>query len=306
MDMKSFTHYLQVKKTVDDRALNLRVWNQLKRSLHEFDLSRPLRVLEIGGGIGTMLTRMLDDALLPNCEYTLLDMSRENIQEAPKYLQTWATNHDVSMLETESKTFAIKTPKCNIQLKLVHADVFDFLAMRNTSWDLLIGHAVLDLFDLETALPILKKAISPGGLLYFTINYDGHTIFEPQVKPDFEAKLLHLYNQSMDDRLTDGKISGDSKTGRHIFTQLKRLDVDILAAGSSDWIVYAGPNGYPHNEKDFLHHLITMIENEMNGHPEIDLSALDSWVSIRKDQIASGDLVCIVHQMDFLGKVSDN
>ena len=83
MSQDFLSAYLRVKKTVDDRAINLRVWNQLKDMLQMIDSEQPLRVLEIGGGIGTMLTRMLDDDLLPNCDYCLLDINEVNLRKSP-------------------------------------------------------------------------------------------------------------------------------------------------------------------------------------------------------------------------------
>ena len=66
----SFTRYLAAKKTVDDRALNHRVWQSLSAALPPFPPGTPLRLLEIGAGIGTMLERMLAWDLLSNAEYT--------------------------------------------------------------------------------------------------------------------------------------------------------------------------------------------------------------------------------------------
>ena len=60
----SFTLYLAAKKSVDDRSLNFHVFNSLKRSLDTFTNPRPLRVLEVGCGLGTMVERLLDWGLL--------------------------------------------------------------------------------------------------------------------------------------------------------------------------------------------------------------------------------------------------
>lgn len=140
--------------------------------------------------------------------------------------------------------------------------------------------------------------------MYFSINYDGHTIFEPQINPLFEENLLYLYNQSMDERLKDGNPSGDSQAGRHLFSHLKDQGIEILAAGSSDWVVFPGSGEYLHQEAEFLHHLIDTIYNEMKDHPKINQAELGHWTTERKNQIDNGDLVCIVHQLDFLGRVN--
>lgn len=298
-----FEAYLRAKKSVDDRALNLRVWNALKTMLKTVSSGRNLRLLEIGGGIGTMLMRMLDDNLLPDCDYCLLDINAANVQAAPVQLSIWAAEAGLGFAETGANIFSISTPEVTIRVEIVCANIFEFIQKRDTNWDVLIGHAVLDLFDLSKAVPAMKAALNPEGILYFTINYDGHTIFEPQFNPQFEEHLLALYNQSMDERLTDGILSGDSQTGRHLFAHLKDADIEILAAGSSDWVVYSGSDGYPFEEAKFLNHLIDTINAEMKKHPLVNQDQLIIWVRERKNQIETGDLVCIVHQLDFLGKV---
>ncbi len=303
MSQDFLSAYLRVKKTVDDRAINLRVWNQLKDMLQMIDSEQPLRVLEIGGGIGTMLTRMLDDDLLPNCDYCLLDINEVNLRKSPTYLAKWAGERNYQFDKQGRDRFQIKSSERVINLEIAAADVFQFIEARDEKWDLLIAHAVMDIFDPSEAVPRLKAALNPEGLAYLTINYDGLTIFEPQIDPPFEEKLLRLYNQSMDERLIDGKPSGDSQTGRHLFAHLKESGFEILAVGSSDWVVFPRVDKYPHHEADFLDILIDTIYNELNGHPEIDMGELEGWTAERKNQIKRGDLVCIVHQLDFLGQI---
>ena len=74
-EKSSFVHYLQSKKSVDDRALNQHVWNTIKDQIRH--KGKPLKILEIGGGIGTMLIRILDEGFLQDSRYTLVDISQE-------------------------------------------------------------------------------------------------------------------------------------------------------------------------------------------------------------------------------------
>jgi len=41
--------------------------------------------------------------------------------------------------------------------------------------------------------------------------------------------------------------------------------VDILDAGSSDWVIFAGPQGYPSDEAYFLHFIIHTIGTACEG-----------------------------------------
>jgi SAM-dependent methyltransferase len=301
MDTHSFTHYLKAKKSVDDQALNLRLWQMLKTILT--GKATPLRVLEIGGGVGTMLTRMLEDDLLPNCEYTLLDVSAENIARAPEEITTWGQKNNTKVDFKSDRNALISAPNGPVSLKLVCADIFEFIKKDRGQYNLLVAHAVLDLFDLDSALPQILSALQPDGLCYFTINFDGLTLFEPAYPSPFEDELLARYHQSMDKRIIDGEPSGDSRSGRHLFGHLRDQQVNILAAGSSDWVVYANQQGYPAEEAYFLAYLIETIYRQLNGHPQLTQEKLKEWTQRRSDQIAAGDLVCIVHQLDFLGQV---
>ena len=60
-DAFDFTRYLASKRTVDDRALNRQVWQTLADAVDGArPPDRPLRVLEVGAGIGTMVERCVE------------------------------------------------------------------------------------------------------------------------------------------------------------------------------------------------------------------------------------------------------
>ena len=79
--------------------------------------------------------------------------------------------------------------------------------------------------------------------------------------------------------------------------------VDVVAAGGSDWVVFAGANGYPADEAYFLHDIIHTIRTALTGHPQLDAERLSNWVAQRHAQIEEGTLVYIAHQLDVLGRV---
>ena len=284
----SFPRYLAAKKSVDDRALNRLVWQRLAAELASGEATSPLEILEIGAGIGTMVERVLEWGLLARGRYTAIDGSRENIETAQV---RWA-----------GKSIP------GLPLRLEQADVFAFAARAEEvgRYDLLIAHAVLDLFDVASALPRLLRLLKPGGICYFTINFDGATIFEPVIHPALDAQIETLNHRSMDERMTGGQPSGDSRCGRHLFHLLPAAGVRILAAGSSDWIVYPENGQYAQDEAYFLHSILHFIENTLNGHAELDGIAFAAWLAERRRQIAQGTLVYIAHQMDFVGRFSAN
>src|SRR6266571_1801275 len=167
----------------------------------------------------------------------------------------------------------------------------------------LIAQALLDLVDVSTTLPALLPLLRPGGLLYCPITFDGGTVFQPEIDPEFDVAIEACYHQTMDRRLVAGKPSGDSRTGRHLFTHLRAAGAEVLAAGSSDWVVFAGPNGYAADEAYFLHFIIHTMHTALAGHPHLDAERFAAWISQRHAQVEQGTLVYIAHQLDVLGRV---
>jgi hypothetical protein len=149
--------------------------------------------------------------------------------------------------------------------------------------------------------PHLFALLRPGGSFYFTLNFDGATILEPAVDAPLEDLIQDLYHRTMDGRQTDGRPSGDSRTGRYLFAQLRAAGARLLAAGSSDWVVFPGKNGYPDDEAYFLHFIIDTIGRALHDHPDLDPARFNRWVARRHAQIEAGELVYIAHQLDFAG-----
>ena len=300
----SFIRYLSAKKNVDSRALNRRVWQSLAEALPPVQPEAPLLVLEVGAGIGTMLERMLQHGLLGCAVYTAIDVRRDCIIEARSQLQRWAHERDLSVTETARGELLLEQEGQRVLARLEAIDLFDFISREQGSskWDLLIAHAFLDLMDIPATLPRLFSLLRERALYYFTLNFDGLTILEPVIDPHLDELILTLYHQSMDERMVNGRISGDSRTGRHLFRYLKKAGAQILDAGSSDWVVFPRDTGYSSDESYFLHFLIDTIRQALQGHPLLDPARFEAWLAARHTQVEQGELVCIVHQLDFLGR----
>ena len=297
----SFTRYLAAKKTVDDRALNSRVFDQLKQAVDQVD---QLRCLEIGAGVGTMLERLLERGVFKQAIYLGLDSDPDNVHTSWQRLPEWGTAHGFEMDTTFSKLFFRARPEVEVLASLQCMEVLEFCTNPSVqaAWDLLVAHAFLDLFDLPTVLPRFVSLLRPGGLAYFTINFDGDTIFEPVIDPAFDAQIIQLYHRSMDERIIDGKPSGDSRAGRRLFSLLRQNGMEITASGASDWVVYPGKEGYPGDEAYFLHHILHFFEQTLLHSPELDQDRLRAWLTIRHAQVDQAELVYIAHQLDFLAQ----
>jgi len=299
----SFLRYLAAKKGVDDRALNRNVRETLTGYLLERRGPSPCRVLEVGCGIGAMLERLLDWGVFGEAAYRGIDINPEVIGEARLRLPRYAAARGAD-LTIEAGRFMFQKERQSVLVDFEAVDLFHFLAREpGRKWDLLLAHAFLDLVDLSATLPDLLALLDSGGLCYFTLNFDGATIFEPTLDLELDRQIERLYHRTMDDRRINGRPSGDSLTGRRLLGRLQAMGVQVLAAGSSDWVVFAGKTGYSGDEAYFLHFIIHTIGQALQGHPEIDPARLEDWLKERHSQIIRGELIYIAHQLDVLGQV---
>jgi SAM-dependent methyltransferase len=294
----SYARYLSSKRTVDDRALNKDVVRRLEAVARQ---RSPLNVLEVGAGLGTMLARGLEWGLIQRASYALLDVDEGLLKDARAWLLQWARAQGFE-LELGSDALRIRRgATIDVSVSFVRTELGHYLAggPARAPADLLIANAFLDLVDVPTLLPQLLALVAPGGVYWFSVNYDGETIFQPE--HDCDARFMGVYHRSMDERVRFGRPAGSSKTGRLLFGQLRENGASVIAAGASDWIVFAQGGSYEADEGYFLHHIIYTIDEELKQHQEIDPTALAEWVARRHDQINRGQLCYIAHQIDFVG-----
>jgi SAM-dependent methyltransferase len=299
----NFPRYLASKKSVDDRALNEGVWRRLQAEMDAFQTAAPLRILEVGAGTGTMLERMLERGLIKKADYTGIDQQDEYIATARRRLPEWARRRAWEVTERPGELL-LRQGARGI-LACFEAQDVDALIRGQTGrrqWDLLVAHAFLDLFDIRLLLPRLVGLMAAGGLAYLTINFDGVTILEPTIDPAFDQEVIGRYHQTMDERITAGKLSGDSQAGRHLFGSLAAAGLKLLEAGSSDWVVFSQDGRYPADEAYFLHFILHFIEESLGGQPGLDAVRFSRWLALRRAQVERGELVLIAHQLDFLAQ----
>ncbi len=289
----SFPHYLLSKQSVDDRALNRDVLDALRANLP----GAPIRVIEVGAGIGTMLARLLRWNVLTKADYVLVDERGENIETAREWIPCWAMDLGLRVEGIEQNQLRVFDEARDVHIRFEQADVFDFIQRNPTPADLLIANAFLDLLPMPESLPRLLALTKD--LAWLTINFDGMTSLEPTIEARLDEQIERLYHATMDARAT----GGDSRAGRHLFRHAREAGAKILAAGSSDWVVHAINGKYPADESYFLQVILSFIEESLTGCFEQDPVVFSNWLKQRRAQIDSGELVYIAHQMDFLVKV---
>jgi SAM-dependent methyltransferase len=286
--------YLAAKTTVDDRALNGHVLAEFRRLM---PAGAP-RVLEVGAGLGTMVARLMNWGAVGPGEYRLLDADRELLDRSRQWLSDWAAARG---LRTDALPDGLIVG--DLRVRLVHAELGSYLgAADGAPADVLIANAVLDLVDVPAILPGLLRSLAPGGVYWFTINYDGESIFLPE--HPYDDRIMHAYHLDMDERVRYGRPAGDSRTGRRLIHCLRAAGAPAIAAGSSDWVVSVGPDGnYPGDEAYFLRAILHTIHGALrNRQDRVKATDLDEWLAERESQVAAGELVYIAHQLDFAGR----
>jgi SAM-dependent methyltransferase len=289
-----YARYLAAKTTVDDRALNQHVLAELRRLM---PAGAP-RVLEVGAGLGTMVARLTDWGVVTAGEYTLLDTDQQLLDSSRQWLRDWAAARG---LRCDPRPDGLLVG--DLRVRLVHAELGRYLETAHAApADVLIANAVLDLVDVPAILPGLLRLLVPGGAYWFTVNYDGESIFAPGHPCD--GQIMTAYHRDMDERIRYGRPAGESQTGRHLFHHLRAAGAPALAAGPSDWVVHAGPDGtYPGEEAYFLRSILDTIGNALGNRPDrVAPADLAGWIAERGRQLAAGELVYLAHQLDFAGR----
>lgn len=297
---KSFSpHYLAAKKSIDDRALNHYVRQTLGEALQQLSQNNRegIHILEVGAGIGTMFARMIDWQLLPGpATYLVTDNDPGQQQAARCYLTQWAQQRGHALSWPEQYRALLLTPRGEISLILATGSIEELsgTAHPRGPFHLLVAHAVLDLVDAAAMLPQLLAQMAHGGLAYLSCNFDGETVFLPPSEDD--KQIIRGYHNSMETRQI-----GASHTGRSLLHLMQSPDFEILAAGSSDWIIHPRNRQYTQDESFFLHAIIDTVAAELARKPDPPVG-LSAWADARHRQVEVGELSFLAKHLDLLAK----
>ena len=298
--MTDFQRYLAAKRDVDDRALDRRLLGRLADGAARAadDGDGPLRVLEVGAGVGTMIERLLERELLPAADvrYTAVDVDPDNVAALRERLPAWAADRGLETTDDDG-TLRIDAEGPTLTVEPVVADGVAFVADADRSWDLLVGMALLDIVGLKN-LDGLLAALSPGGLWYFPITFDGATRFAPAHPAD--RAVERAYHRHMDE-----KAGGDSRAGSHALSRLRRRpDATVSDVAGSDWAVRPVDGDYPSSEAVLLEHVLDTVETAVGETTGPGFAAtLEEWLATRRRQLEAGTLTYTTHQLDLLGRV---
>jgi protein-L-isoaspartate O-methyltransferase len=315
----SFERYLAAKESVDDRAIHRPTLDRFRRDARDRadSIDRPLRVVEVGAGLGAMCRRLLDhDALPARVHYTLVDVRPALVSGAREALRAWASDAGVDVERIQPTLAAaagdalrLVGPDRDATVEFVAGDGFEVLAAVERPWDVLVGAAFADLIPLSR-LPPLFDALVPGGRFYFPVTFDGETTFRPVADSARAAAILDRFHETM-----AGPDRAGPRAGSDLFEAVPAAGGAILAAGGSDWVVHPP---YPADEAYFCHHVIDIVESAVaetvDGVDDADRGtagrddafgreALRAWATERHRAVADGALTYLAHNLDVYGRV---
>ena len=270
----SFRRYLDAKRTVDSRARDRRVTEQFRSTL---DAASHLRICEIGAGTGTTAAAVREWTDCP-VEYHAVDT-------------------DESLLEAAADRIE-RSDRFEIRFHV--ADALEYLRGSEQSYDVVIGQAFLDLTDVPAAIETIAGSLEADGIGYFPITFDGVTALLPRIDPALDREIERRFHDHMDTTEKASGATGDSTAGRRLLTAVPASGGELLAAGGSDWVVAPDDGGYEGDEAYFLHHIVHTIESALTGADDLDREQLRAWSTRRHEQIESGTLTYLTHQLDVL------
>ncbi len=292
-----YVDYLDLKKAVDDRSLNRRVWQKMADwIIAGRQQGKTLRILEIGAGIGTMTERLLDSGLLADCDYTAVELEAGFGAAAKTRQMGWAHANKWQFESEQDLQWTLSGEHGKTRVRWMAGDALQVHTLfAPGSFDLIIGHAVIDLLPVPRCMPDILACLRVDGGFYFSLNYAGETLFLPTLSAD--DAILGAYNRDMDKRFPDLEWQ-PSHTGQLLGPWLVNNGHHLLAEGESDWKLVARA-GEPGNL--FISNIIDTIETALAGMP-----GLAEWLTERREQLRDSNLQFRASNRDCFGLKGKN
>ena len=302
------------KKDLDDTAINKSVLNTL------LDRNKVVnRILDIGTGSGVQIRRNIELGLLDNHGLIIgIDVNKEDLIRSLSSFEMWSKKHQFELKRSNDSTaihhFVLSKDNIRYTIMLYEESVYDLGTSKSKikgNFPLITGLSLLEHTDMKRALLSIKKVMTKKGLLYLVINYDQHSVFGPTAidKYGFESNLMQLFNYAgIDFQFKGGVGVGNSHCGSLLPEFCKKAGYEVLAYGSSDWIILSG------NVKDYSKYKKNVLEFFVNAFYNVLINAsndtkkkfnvsdkqIEEWHNLRVKQLKSGKLYYSCIQKDIL------
>lgn len=312
--MTTHPEFLDAKRTIEDRALNRRVFDRFTDALADraaegaTDPAEPVRIVEVGAGTGSMIARLADwGALPPRVDYRAVDLDATVVEIARRRLPERLS---AAGYRVDQQADQVADRKADRLVARQHSDgtdrrieitleVGDGFAIDDAA-DAVIAAAVLDLVDLQPAVEDLKRLLADDGLLYAPFTFNGHTSFVPRDPVD--DRIERLYHRHMDEVREQ---PGHSRAGQTLLQTLPAAGYTVLETGGADWTVCPVDGEYPADESIALEQLLSTIDSALADYPPdvLDPDTRTAWIERRREQLARGELTLVAHHLDVLARL---
>ncbi|MFP4212002.1 MAG: hypothetical protein ACLFR8_12230 [Alkalispirochaeta sp.] len=276
------SEYLEAKRRIDDRSINRRVWDRfLRMSESVASEVAGLRVAELGAGSGTMIDRLEEWGWFAGVARGSAGIT----------YHAYEVNDEPFPL-LQGRLAAAKERDLIVDALAVSGDLRTVLI--DEPYDIIIAHALIDLFPPQDLPRILDRFARSGTIIYASIVFDGTTHFEPELDRDLDREILAAYHRSMSGGFARRHIVGLTDAG-----------YTVVDAGSSDWVVVPRRSGFRREEKTLIATILDMLTSSVGamtdrGETQFSRDDLASWVARRREQAAQGSLCFEAHQLDLV------
>lgn len=295
--------YLSAKQVVDTDALNEGVFQTVATSLRQRQeaSSEALHVVEIGGGIGTMVVRLCNRGVFRgDVEYRLIDRDPECISAARVWLPAQLRSDGFAVTETDTDIYVheIDAPAAASPFRLtVELQTADAFSTPIAAWDCdcVIGAALFDIVSLDRAIPWLQSVIGPDGILYAPVTYNGKTRFEPE--DPLDVAIEREYHRHMDEVRA---IPGGSAAGKKLKHRLKQSNIlAVEASGDANWEIDTSTGSA---QRFVVGTILDTIESALAELPnaQLDTADLECWFSRRRRELRQRELHLHAHHLDIV------
>ncbi len=273
--------YLEAKRSIDDRSVNRRVWDAMVNAVSQSG-PRSLRIAEVGAGTGTMIDRMREWGFFA---------SAKRAGRVVTY-HAWEVSPDSTKRLSERLAASPEIDSWNVFTHNVLDDAYG-----EAPYDLVVAHAVMDLFRPHEAVGMLTRLLAEDGVVYASIIFDGATFIEPVADQRVDAEVLRLYHRSM----------GGGFARAHL-SALRDRGFSFAEVGGSDWIVPPRGDEAREDEQILLGTILDMVEESVGSLLErgvdtsLDRESFQWWIAQRREQVERGELLFIAHQLDLLAR----
>ena len=213
--------YLAAKRTVDERAANRRVREELLDRL----MAGPV-VYDAGAGTGTLLARLLDWGVTPSA-YEAVDRNPVVVDHGVQARADELAARGIEVNRDANGERGFRAGNTTVQFT---AD--DVLTAAPETADLVVAASLLDLVSVGDAFAQFERTLGDGGMVYAPATFDGGTFFAPTHPADeLVTRVFHESIRAQPDRTPEA--------GRGALSEAASRGWEVIAVGSADWIVGA-------------------------------------------------------------------